>query len=126
MIFSIYSCLESFSNSELEQLPSLAKQKIATIIGLYQQLTTSLPNNKCYKYEELLFEQIDTSNAEDHYIFISEQIFKQRRFELIKQISLYNDVTILVNNSSDSRDLNKPFNKYHGDKKPSLKMIILI
>lgn len=115
-IFDLFF-LESFSNSELDQLPPLAKQKIATIIGLYQQLTTSLPNNTCYKYEELLFEQIDNSNAEDHYIFISEQIFKQRRFELIKKISLYNDVTILVNNSSDSRDLNKPFNKYHGDQK---------
>ena len=82
-IFDLFF-LESFSNSELEQLPP-SETKIATIIGLYQHLTTSLPNNTCYKYEELLFEQIDNSNVEDHYIFISEQIFKQRRFELIKK-----------------------------------------
>ncbi|MFQ7173860.1 MAG: hypothetical protein ACLRQF_18410 [Thomasclavelia ramosa] len=59
---------------QVRQLPP-SETKIATIIGLYQQLTTSLPNNTCYKYEELLFEQIDNSNVEDRYIFISEQIF---------------------------------------------------
>lgn len=113
-IFDLFY-LEGLKAPHLEHLPPLAKQKLTTIISLYQNLMDSIPHNKCYHYEELLFKKIDNSLNNNHYIFITEQIFKHHRFELIKELSLHSDVMILINDHDDPRDLNKPFADYHGE-----------
>lgn len=115
-IFDLFY-LEGLKIPSLDHLPALAKQKLITIIELYEQLITSLPKNKCYKYEELLFDQIDDTINDNHYIFISESIFKQHRYQLINQLSKHSDVTVLINDQNDSRELNKPFNHYHSANK---------
>lgn len=111
-IFDLFY-LEGADTSQLADLPPLAKQKLLTIIELYQQLLANIPNNKCYKYEELLFEQIDNTLKDDHYIFITEKVFNTRRYQLIKKISNFSDVILLINDTDDARDLNKPYLDYH-------------
>lgn len=113
-IFDLFY-LEGIKSPNLDNLPILAKEKLTTIINLYQRLITTIPDDKCYKYEELLFNQIDDKIKENHYIFISETIFAHHRYELIKKIATYSDVTVLINDTDDSRNLNKPYYDYHDE-----------
>lgn len=111
-IFDLFY-LEELENIEVDHLPPLAKQKINTIFNLYKQLLNSLSHDKCYKYEEILIKYHEDTKTNNHYIFITESIFNNRRYNLIKKLSLNNQVTVLINDNNDSRNLNKPFIKYH-------------
>lgn len=113
-IFDLFY-LEEVDKFQLDNSPSLSKEKITTIIELYQLLLKKIPNHKCYQYEDLLFNQIDKSIEDNHYIFITEKILNQHRYNLIKQIDKYSDVKILINDCNDSRNLNIPFINIRGD-----------
>ena len=113
-IFDLFY-LEEINNPQLNNLPPLSKEKITTIIKLYQLLFKKIPDFKCYQYEELLSNKINNNIANNHYIFITEKILNKRCFQLIKEIDKYCDVTILINDCNDSRDLNIPFKKIKGD-----------
>lgn len=113
-IFDLFY-LEEIKQPPLEHLSSLSKEKITTIITLYKQLLNKIPNNKCYQYEDILFNEIDDALQNNHYLFITEKIFYQHRYNFIKKIAQYSDVTILINDSNDSRDLNIPFKGFDGN-----------
>lgn len=113
-IFDLFY-LEEINDPQLNNLPPLSKEKITTIIKLYQLLLKKIPDFKCYQYEELLSNKINNNIANNHYIFITEKILNKRCFQLIKEIDKYCDVTILINDCNDSRDLNIPFKKIKGD-----------
>lgn len=104
--------LEGIDEPNLNNLPPLAFQKLTTITALYQQLITTLPENKCFHLEELLFTHLDESLNNNHYIFITETIFFKHRYQLVKQLANYSDVTVLVNDYQDDRLLNQPFVDY--------------
>ena len=54
-IFDLFY-LEDITTSSLDNLSSLSKQKLATILTLYNTLIKNIPQNKCYQYEELLLD----------------------------------------------------------------------
>lgn len=105
--------LEELDNPDIETLPDLSKQKITTIIDIYKQFKLATPKDKCFQYEDLLFNHFNDSLKDNHYCFITEKIFTKHRYKLINQLASISDVTILMNNSDDNRDLNKPFINYY-------------
>ncbi len=116
----IYELIEIFDLFHLEQieysqinLPSASKEKITAIINLYQSLNKNIPQHKCYQYEDILFDQIDENLSNNHYIFITDKIFYQLRFQFINKLAKFNDITILINDYDDSRNLNTPFKRFH-------------
>lgn len=111
-IFDLFY-LEELKQPDLNQLSKLSKQKITTLINLYHHFLKTIPKDKCFFKEELLFNQFNDSLKNNHYYFISEKIFKKHRYNLIKQLATYSDVIILKNDQDDSRDLNKPFSFYN-------------
>ena len=113
-IFDLFY-LEDITTSSLDNLSSLSKQKLATILTLYNTLIKNIPQNKCYQYEELLLDKIDSSLQNNHYIFITEEIVHKRPYDLIKQISKHSDVMILMNCNDEDRNFNIPFKQYHNN-----------
>lgn len=107
--------LEELDNPDIVTLPDLSKQKITAIIDIYKQFKQEIPNGKYFQFEDLLFDCFDDSLKNNHYYFITEKIFTKHRYKLINQLANYSDVTVLVNNSNDNRDLNKPFISYHNN-----------
>ena len=89
------------------------EEKITAIINLYQSLNKNIPQHKCYQYEDILFDQIDENLSNNHYIFITDKIFYQLRFQFINKLAKFNDITILINDYDDSRNLNTPFKRFH-------------
>lgn len=110
-IFDLFH-LEQIKNSQLE-LSFASKEKITTIIELYLLLNKNIPQYKCYLYEDILIDKIDENLSNNHYIFITDKIFYQLRFQFIKKIAKFNDTTILINDHDDPRNLNTPFKKFH-------------
>lgn len=116
----IYELVNIFDLFHLEQIndlqqdiPPASKEKIMTIINLYQLLIQAIPKFKCYQYEDILFDKINENLSNNNYIFITDQIFNPLRFQFIKKLANYNRITILINDHDDPRNLNTPFNKFH-------------
>ena len=88
--------LEELDNPDIETLPDLSKQKITTIIDIYKQFKLATPKDKCFQYEDLLFNHFNDLLKNNHYCFITEKIFTKHRYKLINQLASISDVTILM------------------------------
>ena len=113
-IFDLFY-LENITTSSIDNLSSLSTQKLSTILTLYNTLIKNIPQNRCYQYEDLLLDKIDSSLQNNHYIFITEKIFHKRPYNLIKQLSKYTDILILMNCNDENRDFNIPFKHDHNN-----------
>lgn len=112
----IYELVEIFDLFHLEQTihPQIdLSEKITIIINLYQSLFQAIPQFKCYQYEDILVNKINKNLSNNNYIFITDKIFYPLRFQFIKKLAKFNNITILVNDHNDSRNLNSPFKKFH-------------
>lgn len=111
-IFDLFY-IEDIKPISLANLSELSQEKITTIINLYKSLISNIPQNKCYRFEEILTTKIDDALKNNHFIFITDQIFHNRPYKLIQKIANYSNVTILMNSDSEDKTLNQPFKNYH-------------